>query len=924
MQFVRTLSPSLTLDTLSRQRSVSGQLSEQQHRQQPQQPHLLHPQSHLHPQTSQCTHEYNEPSKVYIEHGHVTHLKKELSSHTMPTRKLSGSNFMRIARQASDTAFRTVGLSRKTTENNLSATQKTDHSTSTVVYEQNPKVYLYQQQFQQQQPSCCTHYPRPHSDDTAAGDWAINNHILHSGLNDSQSELRSPRRLLSIGELKRNASMPNMKAAFAADAGEPAGLKSASQVSLLLPNSATNRSHSRQRVQPHHFIATSMSHDPILATHPTTTPNENDHETITTTTVIGADNSAIQRESQSSNNARPLSPSNKSMKNDNDLPWQQTPQRSPSRTIRSPHTIQTSQDHPIPLSSSNSDQQSPSEQQQFNARRYVLSDESLPGYMESESPTSDGSITDSKDLPPTPPGPPPPFQLSTRARRRTESGNSESHPTPELPATSDALKRKGSSGVIPQDVLKSMDPKDIQKVLSASVIASRVYRIMAPEQLEVLKKEQVDLQNFVEAMNVSLHIESRMRDASHSLIRLYENNANMEAVKAATVQLHATTRKMDQIVQKTQQAMWRLLAIQRLLLQHEGAVLNAGMRRLDGENRELSRTVMQLDSARDQEKEEKIKWKKEHNRLKVHSILFPCTPIAEESDAMDMLEPNDQPNKEQRQSTSESMEHYVKELHDDILVKDEEIAKLNRQLDSVKAWAGDFEIVIMARKHFGNKSQLPQQEPILDLQGRLIHLQTMVEGELKDADAHSQELATKLKHLKKENASLTKPDKIPARARTVSASAATPRHVPHQRTWRAKHNSNDNAGLHEVLRESLLELDRHILEEMEQGSSSSRPPSPPSSSSADDSESSATSSGRRSSSRASNERPSRSNSTGSTSSAGRHGSVLKRKIASEDTLQTSMLTSEEEDAVIKDATKEIRRLNEMVRELEQIVKQRRL
>src|SRR5690554_3023856 len=189
----------------------------------------------------------------------------------MPTRKLSSSNFMRIARQASDTAFRTVGLSRKTSENNSSATQKTDHLTSTVVYDQNPRVYLYQQQCQQQQPPCCIHYPRPHSDDTVADDWAINNHILHSGLNESQSELRSPRSLLSVGELKRNASMPNMKAAFAADAGEPADLKSASQVSLILPSSATNRSRSRQRVQPHHFIATDMPHESILATHSTTT-----------------------------------------------------------------------------------------------------------------------------------------------------------------------------------------------------------------------------------------------------------------------------------------------------------------------------------------------------------------------------------------------------------------------------------------------------------------------------------------------------------------------------------------------------------------------------------------------------------------------------------------------------------------------------
>jgi len=59
---------------------------------------------------------------------------------------------------------------------------------------------------------------------------------------------------------------------------------------------------------------------------------------------------------------------------------------------------------------------------------------------------------------------------------------------PVMPAITSGLTRKGSSGIIPQDVLRSMDPKDVQKVVSSTVIASRVYKVLDTDQLESLKK----------------------------------------------------------------------------------------------------------------------------------------------------------------------------------------------------------------------------------------------------------------------------------------------------------------------------------------------------------------------------------------------------------------------------------------------------
>lgn len=138
-----------------------------------------------------------------------------------------------------------------------------------------------------------------------------------------------------------------------------------------------------------------------------------------------------------------------------------------------------------------------------------MSEESLPEYGDAvlsmsmlEASSSDNSVTNnnfsSKDLPPTPPGPLPSFSLPTRSRRRTES-NSETDSTttsptgsmaPVLPAIGTSLTRNGSrnGGIIPQDVLRSMDPKDVQRVVSSTVIASRVYKVLNTEQLESLKK----------------------------------------------------------------------------------------------------------------------------------------------------------------------------------------------------------------------------------------------------------------------------------------------------------------------------------------------------------------------------------------------------------------------------------------------------
>ncbi|KAF9551464.1 hypothetical protein EC957_008133 [Mortierella hygrophila] len=725
--------------------------------------------------------------------------------HSLPTRKISSSNFIKLARQASDTAFRSVGLSRKHSDHNLReqatvATSTSNHGSG--VYEQNPKVYLYQQHQQQQYlhqhfKTRLHHHPlRPQGDDTVPEEWAMNNQLLHTESCSSDDYYDPPPivKPFASRSLRRNVSMPDMKgtAAAIANAGQSSCEPRPSRATSPQPSAAGarqvngSRSRSRPRVQPSHFITTGMA-------------NSNNNNATCEPTVVTSNSNGPCEPTTILPKSTPVSSGDE----------RSNIQRTPSRPPRN----QNGSSHNNSVNNTNNN-------------------------------------LNSKDLPPTPSGPPPSFSLPTRSRRRTES-NSETDsitsPTGSLapvmlPAMGTSLTRNGSSngGIIPQDVLRSMDPKDVQRVVSSTVIASRVYKVLNPEQLESLKKEQEGLQQFVEAMNVSLHIETRMRDASSSLIRLYESNLNIDAVKAANSQLHATTFKMDDIVQKSQQAMWRLLAIQRLLLQHETAVLNAGLRRLDNENRDLSRAVMSLETARGQEKEEKLKWKKEHTRLKVQSILLtPTSPIFATTANEVAVPPTPQLQLIQEQLSA--MENYAKELSEDVLQKDEKLSELKIELGAVKGWAEDFEASLQQAKQ-DSSSEAAATHAEKTLQEQLSRLQSMIEADYKDFHVHADELQVKVDLLTEENlafitaasaSSKTCPSDDDASSSSASSSHSSPLGLTEQqqqerlarRSWRIRagfSSSRESIQLHNVLRESLWELDRQIeLDERLSTSSSS-------------------------------------------------------------------------------------------------------
>ncbi|KAF8980968.1 hypothetical protein BGZ46_003428 [Entomortierella lignicola] len=516
-------------------------------------------------------------------------------------------------------------------------------------------------------------------------------------------------------------------------------------------------------------------------------------------------------------------------------------------------------------------------------------------------------------------------------------------PLPVIPSPDETLNKNANVGILPQDVLRTLDSQTIQKVITQAVISSRVYKALSFEEVENLKKEQDDLYKYVEALKVSLTIETRMRDASHSLIRLHETNTNIDAVKAATGQLHATTRKMDQIVQKSQQAMDRLLVIQRLLLQHEGAVLNAGMRRLDGDNRELTRVVQELEKVKDQEKEEKLKWKKEHSNLRIQSMIFPNPPGLGEppNSGQKLLQlPQQQPRtptpplqqQQQHAASMAALEGYIKELVEDINKKDEHIGQLESQLRLIKVWADDFSGSLGSKLGVDNNSQIGESTSVMQsgtesspiLQKQLAQLRSRIEDGFRALEANAHELKSKAQEAEAEKNKALEfaattlanttvvagPTGEPAGSSSTSSVGGSEsprsksRQIEQQQGSRLRNplnrsktslnesrphqtNHSNNSDLNMVFNESLLELDLQLST-----SSSANSPTPD------------VAAGRV-------QQSSRDDST---------KSPMQRQELTRRTSRSKQQPENKDELLIGDAHEEIKRLNAMVDELERLVK----
>lgn len=249
---------------------------------------------------------------------------------------------------------------------------------------------------------------------------------------------------------------------------------------------------------------------------------------------------------------------------------------------------------------------------------------------------------------------------------------------------------------------------------------------------------------------------------------------------------------------------------------------------------------MNLETARGQEKEEKLRWKKEHTRLKVQSILLtPTSPITVTAPSEVAVPPTPQLQLAQEQLLA--MENYAKELSEDILQRDEKLGELKGELGAVKGWADDFEASLQQAKK-ASSSEATDIIAEKTLQEQLSRLQSMIEADYKDFHVHADELQVKVDLLTEENLALITAASIPCKTCSsddgtsssfASSSNSSPLGQTEQqrqerqarRSWRIRpvfSASRESIELHNVLRESLWELDRQIeLDERLSTSSSS-------------------------------------------------------------------------------------------------------
>lgn len=79
-------------------------------------------------------------------------------------------------------------------------------------------------------------------------------------------------------------------------------------------------------------------------------------------------------------------------------------------------------------------------------------------------------------------------------------------PLPVIPSPDESLKKNANLGILPQDVLKTLDPTTVQKVITVSVIASRVYKVLALEEVESLRKVKNLPKFWLDLLHVNVYV----------------------------------------------------------------------------------------------------------------------------------------------------------------------------------------------------------------------------------------------------------------------------------------------------------------------------------------------------------------------------------------------------------------------------------
>ncbi|KAJ2957032.1 hypothetical protein NQZ79_g7192 [Umbelopsis isabellina] len=131
------------------------------------------------------------------------------------------------------------------------------------------------------------------------------------------------------------------------------------------------------------------------------------------------------------------------------------------------------------------------------------------------------------------------------------------------------------------NVADDIDGMLMQLLVSQAVIDAKDFEVLTLEEVETLKQQHISLMNRLEDQTARLSLESKMREASQSLVRLHSTNRKMAL--QSQEQLIASTQKVDEVAKEV----WRLTRLgsetQQRLLEHTAGTLSVGVKVLEDE-----------------------------------------------------------------------------------------------------------------------------------------------------------------------------------------------------------------------------------------------------------------------------------------------------------------------------------------------------
>ncbi|CAM0141399.1 hypothetical protein VKS41_003894 [Umbelopsis sp. WA50703] len=146
------------------------------------------------------------------------------------------------------------------------------------------------------------------------------------------------------------------------------------------------------------------------------------------------------------------------------------------------------------------------------------------------------------------------------------------------------------------NVAENLDDMLMQLLVSQAVIDAKDFEVLTLEEIESLKEQHISLMNKLEDQTARLSLESKMREASQSLVRLHSTNRKMAL--QSQEQLISSTQKVDEVAKEV----WKLTRLssetQQRLLEHTAGTLSVGVKLLEDElstrlHKEASRSKTQ-------------------------------------------------------------------------------------------------------------------------------------------------------------------------------------------------------------------------------------------------------------------------------------------------------------------------------------------